>query len=72
MQTPEVKCCPIPGCEGVRRAGQVLCKRHWYQVPEELRAEIWRLYHAEPGSPAHRAAIAQAVAHVLRGGTQER
>lgn len=39
--------CAVPGCGSVIVAGLLMCKRHWYQVPLNLRSRVnrtWRGY----------------------------
>lgn len=33
--------CPVDGCPKGRRSSQLMCKRHWYMVPKELRDRVW-------------------------------
>lgn len=33
--------CPIPDCGGMPDAGVPLCRRCWFQVPEDLRKAYW-------------------------------
>lgn len=33
--------CPIEGCPKSRGDGKLMCKRHWYLVPKELRDRVW-------------------------------
>lgn len=33
--------CPVDGCGKGRGSGQLMCKKHWYMVPRELRHEVW-------------------------------
>lgn len=33
--------CPIEGCPNGRADKQLMCKRHWYMVPKELRDKVW-------------------------------
>jgi hypothetical protein len=34
--------CPIEGCPQGRADRQLMCKRHWYMVPKELRDKVFR------------------------------
>lgn len=38
--------CPIPGCTGSTRPGQLLCLRHWRAVPSKLKNEVWTTWRA--------------------------
>lgn len=33
--------CPVEGCPKGRGDGQLMCKRHWYMVPKDLRDRVW-------------------------------
>jgi len=50
------KICRIP----IKR-GQLLCARHWFQVPKALRDRIWQLARTQKGSDEHRAACFEAI-----------
>ena len=43
-KTPRVWKCPAPKCDRHRRPEQVACRDHWYQLPMELRRELWAAY----------------------------
>lgn len=36
--------CAVPGCGSAIVAGLLMCKRHWYQVPLNLRARVNRTW----------------------------
>lgn len=36
--------CPVEGCARLRQGE--MCKVHWYQVPQNLRAQVWRTWRA--------------------------
>lgn len=53
--------CPAPGCETKKLPERLLaCAKHWYQLPADLRAEIWRTYRGHD-TVRHRLAVAEAV-----------
>jgi len=56
--------CPVNGCRRTRNKDQVMCSRHWYQVPKPIRDRVWAEYRRAPGSEAHRAAVAEAIRSV--------
>jgi hypothetical protein len=60
--------CPAPECTGQVGPDMLMCPRHWYQVPRPLRRAVWVAWcrGAGVGSPAHRAAMAAAIAAVSR------
>lgn len=33
--------CPVEGCPKGRGDRQLMCRRHWYMVPKELRDRVW-------------------------------
>ncbi len=58
--------CRIPGCRGPVGARRLMCRPHWYQVPKQLRDQIWAAWRSGAGvlSPAYRQAVGQGVAAV--------
>lgn len=38
--------CPVERCLNSRDAGRLMCRKHWYQVPKQLRDEVWRTWKA--------------------------
>ena len=36
--------CPIIGCERVPEQGHLMCKPHWFMVPQSLRNDVWKAY----------------------------
>ncbi len=58
--------CAVPGCDGrPTNADGFLCRPHWYKVPKAQRDRVWALFRSEPGSPAHRRAVWDAI-HVAQ------
>jgi hypothetical protein len=55
--------CPGPGCTADVPPEMLACSRHWYQVPRQLRAAVWRAWAdgAGAGTAAHTAAITAAI-----------
>lgn len=37
--------CPISVCEEPVPDDKLMCKTHWFMVPERLRNAVWRAYH---------------------------
>ena len=60
--------CPIGGCKAARRKDYVMCPRHWYQVPMEIRREVQETFKAARGSAEHRQALVAAIRSVEDGG----
>jgi hypothetical protein len=58
--------CPATGC--TRRVGQrmVMCRPHWFLIPEALRDAVWDAYAGRlgAGSPEHARAVTAAIAAV--------
>lgn len=40
-----VKTCPISWCEEPHHTDKLMCRAHWFMVPEALRTEVWRAFH---------------------------
>lgn len=38
--------CPGPGCDRQVSATMLACRRHWFQVSEPVRTEVWRAWRA--------------------------
>ncbi|TWT38697.1 hypothetical protein [Blastopirellula retiformator] len=53
--------CPVERCDNRKQENQVACAHHWYKLPSELRARIWRLFRNERGSAAHLQAIRESI-----------
>jgi hypothetical protein len=58
--------CKIPGCERTRQPDQLMCRTHWYQVPQRLRQRVWAEFRHAAGSRAHLAACHEAIESVVR------
>lgn len=43
-QNPDA--CPVGTCASSRRAGQLMCPRHWSRVPQHLQREVYRTWRA--------------------------
>lgn len=59
--------CPVDGCPRSHGPNQLMCRRHWNQVPKELRDRVWngaRLMWDGGGSERWKEAAAEAVAAV--------
>lgn len=55
--------CPANGCAIRIRRSLLSCRRHWFDLPEPIRREIWRAYRARKTDPAaHDRAVAEALA----------
>lgn len=56
--------CPGDGCTRRVGSGMLACRTHWYMVPTPLRRAVWDAWRngRGAGSPAHRAACAEAIA----------
>lgn len=53
--------CPIRDCSEQISEPMLMCKRHWWQVPDGLRKLIWRLFKSDAGSAPHRKACFDAI-----------
>jgi hypothetical protein len=36
--------CPVEGCTERHKRSLLMCRSHWYQVPKNLRDELWAAY----------------------------
>lgn len=63
-----------PACDAMIKAHEVACKRHWFEVPRELRDRIWRLYRNRrtKGSEEHRRAVFEAIRFLTKEPVQLR
>lgn len=43
----ELATCPIDGCPNRHQTNRLMCRRHWFTVPLELRDEVWRAWREE-------------------------
>lgn len=41
---PTPRHCPVASCGGEKSSVELVCRKHWYQVPKLLRDRIWELY----------------------------
>jgi hypothetical protein len=39
-----VKSCPVNGCETPVDRSMLMCRRHWFSIPKDLRDDVWRTY----------------------------
>lgn len=54
--------CPHGQCTLQVDSGRLACRPHWYQLPKELRAEVWAAYRVRTTDPArHRRAVVAAM-----------
>lgn len=58
--------CPATGCTRRVARHQLMCRPHWYMVPKPLRDAVYDAYGngLRAGSPAHRAAVLDAIGAV--------
>ena len=63
--TPDARPCPWPTCPKRTKAAYLMCREHWYMLPEDIRARINETYrpgqNALTASPAYRAALRDAL-----------
>lgn len=43
--------CPIDECVETITSERVMCRRHWYMVPRDLRSEVWDAWRERLESP---------------------
>lgn len=49
--------CPGKDCTVQVESDQLACKPHWFQLPAELRSEIWAAYRRRRSNPGEHAAV---------------
>ena len=56
--------CPIPGCGYQIDPSRLMCRRHWYRVPKQLRDQVWATWRSGRGalSREHQDAVRTAIA----------
>jgi hypothetical protein len=61
-----VRGCPIPGCGQEIDPSRLMCRRHWYTVPKEVRDRVWATWRSGQGaySREHQDAVRAAIAAV--------
>jgi len=69
-----VRSCPIPGCGRQIDPSRLMCRRHWYTVPKELRDQVWATWRSGQAafSREHRDAVSRAIAVVRAAAGQAR
>jgi len=62
-----VRSCPIPECTRDIDLSRLMCRRHWYTVPKELRDRVWATWRSGQGaySGEHQDAVRQAISAVM-------
>lgn len=53
--------CPGKGCERQVSADMLACRRHWFQLPKELRQRIWDTWRSDDHE-GHGDAVLEAMA----------
>jgi hypothetical protein len=56
--------CPIPRCDDLIDPSRLMCRRHWYRVPKQLRDQVWATWRSGHGnhSSEHQDAVRMAIA----------
>jgi hypothetical protein len=42
--------CPVPGCRDQIDASRLMCRRHWYLVPKQIRDRVWATWRSGQGA----------------------
>jgi hypothetical protein len=42
--------CPVPGCHDQIDASRLMCRRHWYLVPKQIRDRVWATWRSGQGA----------------------
>jgi hypothetical protein len=55
--------CPAPDCPARVADHMLMCRPHWYQVPRDLRNDVWAAWDngMGAGTPEHNEAIIAAI-----------
>jgi hypothetical protein len=56
--------CPVTGCGEQIARSRLMCRRHWYLVPRQLRDRVWATWRSGDGvrSAEHQEAVLMAIA----------
>lgn len=54
--------CPAPGCPHRVPFHRFACKSHWFNIPNLLRARLWREWDENPGEDSYFAVRAECLA----------
>jgi hypothetical protein len=56
--------CPVRGCGDQIDPSRLMCRRHWYRVPRQLRDQVWATWRSGQGalSREHQDAVRTAIA----------
>jgi hypothetical protein len=66
---PQARSCPVPGCGSLIDPSRLMCRRHWYLVPKQLRDWVWATWRSGEGpfSHEHHDAVLMAIATAAAG-----
>jgi len=55
--------CPVTGCEEQIDPSRLMCRKHWYRVPRQLRDRVWATWRSGEGilSAEHQEAVLAAI-----------
>jgi hypothetical protein len=55
--------CPVPGCREQIDPSRLMCRRHWYLVPKQVRDLVWATWRSGQGalSKEHLEAVRMAI-----------
>jgi hypothetical protein len=42
--------CPVPGCREQIDSSRLMCRRHWYLVPKQIRDRVWATWRSGQGA----------------------
>jgi hypothetical protein len=56
--------CPVSGCSEEIDPSHLMCRRHWHQVPKQLRDRVWATWRSGQSATSHehRAAVPMDIA----------
>ena len=42
--------CPVPDCHSPIDSSRLMCRRHWYLVPKQIRDRVWATWQSGQGA----------------------
>jgi hypothetical protein len=60
---PDTSRCPVPGCCAQIDPTRLMCRHHWYQVPKQVRDQVWATWRSGTGASSfeHEQAVGMAI-----------
>lgn len=61
--------CPVVGCANGKTSVDLVCRKHWYEVPKELRERIFELWRSGADKAEHRRLCLEVVTRLNEAAT---